>query len=245
MDQNIPTLGEATVINLNAAALMATMAAFKEEERFSFVRQYDPKVQVIEGYRHAVIRYRNTDAKTVSKVAQMVTVPSIAIPDDMALVTDERLAKVIVAMLEDEQDNMIRSLIDSKQVTVIHWDSLEVSKVLDSLTAVRMSQRLTKEQIENWARIALAECTKQRALQIAAAKQLDEANTAKQVAGVLNAYVGIACKLAAPVPNVGQNEATALQNMMLTAKLDDDMAKVLLAKLHAILNPKILENEYL
>jgi hypothetical protein len=221
--------------------VLPTFGAFKVEERISFVRGYDPKVQDIPGFRHAVIRYRNTDSKVVQRTAQMVTVPSITISEDHALFGNPKMQQVVTAVLEDEQDNMIRSQLD-QGISMIHWETLTVDKVLDSLTAVRMSQRLTKEQIENWFAVAGKDVCTTRATQISQAKGLNESDTAKQIAGTMTAYKNLAMKLAAPVPNIGENEAKAMKNILILGNLADDMAKVLLAKLEQILNPKIVEN---
>jgi hypothetical protein len=216
-------------------------AAFKLEDRISFVRKYDPTVQAITGMRHAVIRYRNVDKKVAEKVAQMVTVPQIGISDDHAVFASDEFKKIVVGLLEDEQDSMLRSFLD-QNVSSISWDALEFDKVLASLTAVRVSNRLTKDQIEAWSKIAFVEVCNQRADQISEAKKYTSEQVAKQRAGTLTAYCNLAMKLAAPVPNIGQNEAIALKNLLLVSKLDDDLAKVLLAKLEAILNPKIVES---
>lgn len=227
----IPVLTE-----MPLALTLSSFAAFKVEEAISFVRVYDPKVQSIEGYRHAVIRYRNTDKKVAEKIAQMVTIPQLKLTDDFLM--PDVAGKVLLGVLEDEQDNMIRSMIDQSK-SVIHWSDLTLDCIFASLTALRVSNRLSKEQIEAWANIAFVPFCNQRADQISEAKQYNEDQKAKQRAGTLNAYKELACKLSAPVPNIGQESATALQNMFLVAKLDDDMAKVLKAKLHAILNPVV------
>lgn len=229
-----------TVPKLGDVALLATFGAFKVDDKISFIRPYSPTVQAVEGFRHAVVRYRNTDKAVADKPAKMVTVPVVVLPEEYSLI-DERARKVILGVFEDEQDNMIRSMIDTQQ-TVIHWDNVSLEKILDSLTAIRVSNRLTKEQIEGWSKIAFLASCNERADQISEAKKYDTEQSAKQRAGTLNAYCNLAMKLAAPVPNIGQGEATALKNMLLVAKLDDDMAKVLLAKLQAILEPKIIAN---
>lgn len=230
--QQIPTL--------DSIATLATFGAFKVDEKLSFVRPYDPKVQAIPGFRHAIVRYRNTDkAGTVDKPAKMATVPELKLTDDYLV--PEKAAKVLLGVFEDEQDNIVRGFVDAG-ASHVAWDSVTLDKVLDSLTAVRLSNRLTKEQIEAWAKIALVDCCTVRATQIAVEKKYNAEQTAKQVAGTINAYCALAMKMAAPVPNIGQGEATALNNMLLVSKLDDDMSHVLLAKLNAILHPKITEN---
>jgi hypothetical protein len=231
----IPSLAEVTTL----ATTPSSFAAFKADEGISFVRQYDPKVQAIEGYRHAVIRYRNTDKKAVEKVAQMVTIPQLKLTDDYLL--PEKATSILLGVFEDEQDAMIRSMIDNGAST-IHWNLLTLDHVLASMTAARVSNRLTKEQIEAWARIAFVEVCNQRADQISQAKNYSADQAAKQRAGTLNAYVELAAKLSAPVPNIGMEAATALKNQMLLAKLSDDLSKVLFAKLEAILNPQIVAN---
>jgi hypothetical protein len=233
----IPVLGAPVAVS--SAMQSPGFAAFKAEERISFIRQYSPQVTEIEGMRHAVIRYRNTDGKS-TKTAQMVTVPQIAFPEEYQLLPEKAL-QVLRGVFEDEQDNIIRAKIDA-QATYIHWDSLTLDEVLTSLTAIRMSQRLTKEQIEQWAKIALLEACEKRARQICEAKSITGPEVNKQIAGTLNAYVSCMMKLAAPVPNLGEQEARAALNMLKLAQLGDDMAKVLMTKLDAILNPKVVEN---
>lgn len=239
----VPVVPALAIPSLTDAPAIAApnFAAYKPEEKVSFVRKYDPTVQAIAGMRHAVIRYRNTDKKVAEKVAQMVTIPQITVSDDAAVFASDDFKKIVTGLLEDEQDAMIRSYLD-QGMSNVYWENLTFDKVLASLTAIRVSNKLTKDQIEAWAKIALVEVCNQRADQISEAKQYNAEQKAKQRAGTLNAYVTAAMKLAAPVPNLGQNEATALKNLLLVSKLDDDLAKVLLAKLEAILNPKIAEN---
>lgn len=236
---NQVVIPQLSTMSTNALATPA-FAAYKEEMKLSFVRQYDPRVQSIEGFRHAVIRYRNTDKKTVEKAAQMVTIPQLKLPEEYSLIASE-VQKLVCAMFEDEQDAIIRSKLD-QGVSNIGWDDLELPRLVESLTAVRISNRLSKEQIEAWFMVAAKEVITVRANQISDAKQHNEEQRKLQVAGTMNAYKEIACKLAAPVPNIGQEQATALKNLFVVAKLADDMSKVLLAKLEQILNPKIVES---
>lgn len=231
----IPVLG-----SLTDQTVMPTFNAFKLEEHLSFVRQYDPRIQGINGYRHAVIRYRNTDPKLASKTAQMVTIPQLVLPEEFSLLP-EKAIKVLMGVFEDEQDAIIKSKIEAGS-SVITWADVELDRVLDSLTAVRLSQRLTKEGIENWFKVACKEVCTTRATQIAVSKGFNADDTAKQIAGTITAYCALAMKLSAPVPNLGTNEAIALKNLLVVGNLSDDMAKVLLAKLEQILNPKIVEN---
>lgn len=233
----IPVLADVTVIN---QAVVTTFAAFRAEEKLSFVRAYDPKVTEIVGYRHAVIRYRNTDGKT-TKSAQMVTVPQMKLPDDYLVVLSEKEVQVFLGTLEDAEDKIIRSMLDNG-VSNIHWDALGKDKAIDFLTAERVSQRLTKEQIEAWFTVAGKSWCETRAAQICEAKGITDAEQiAKQKAGSFNAYKDRMVKLAAPVPNLGESEATALKNMLKSAGLADDMSKVLLNKLTQILEPKVLD----
>jgi hypothetical protein len=240
-NQAVPTQSEIPTLETVSLATVATFGAFKLEERFSFVRPYSPQVCVdIPGFRHSVARYRNTDEKVASKPAKLCTVPQLVLPEEYELL-DERARKVILGVFEDEQDLIIKNLIDEHAASTVAWEVITLDKVLDSLTAVRLSKRLTKEQIDAWFKIACKDVCTVRATQIAEAKGFNAEQTQKQIAGTMNAYCALACKLAAPVPNMGQGEATALQNLLFVGKLEDDMAKVLKAKLHAILNPKIVE----
>ena len=226
----VPTLASAVTESLN-------FTKFSSEKQLSFVVGYNPKVSEMQGYRHAVVRYRITGTNKVEKPAKMATVPQVTLPDSEYLMPKEA-AQVLVGILEDQQDAMIRDMIESGAVT-IKWDEITLEKTLSSLTATRVSNRLTKEMIENWAAIAIRSFTDARAIQIAEQKGFaaDEVRVGAQKAGTFNAYCFNLAKLAAAVPNVGQETATALQNFMSASKLDDDLAKVLNKKLHAILNP--------
>lgn len=230
------------VVNGVSGTESPMFASFKAEKKISFIRPYDPKVQAVTGFRNSVIRYRETKegTKTVAaKPAKMVTIPQLILPTDDYLLP-EKAAQVLVGVLEDQQDVVIKELIESG-ASLINWDDLSIDKMLDSLTAVRVSARLTKEQIEGWARIALKEACTARANEISQAKGYDELQTLQQRAGTLNRYVAEFSKLSAPVPNIGQEVATSLQNMLTVANLDDDISKVLAAKLHAILHPVIAD----
>lgn len=222
----------------NNAALSAPVttgfAAYREDTQHSFIRPYDPKAIAIPGYRHSVIRYRDTSKGTAIKPAQMVTIPQVSLPDDYLM--PELAAKVFLGVIEDTQDLIVRRKIEEK-VSLIDWINLSVDSCLADLTATRVSQRITKEQIEGWARVALKEAFDTRAAQISSEKNHNPEQIKAQRAGTENAYVANLSKLAAPVPNLGMETANTLQTFLKAAALDDDMAKTLLNKLHAILNP--------
>lgn len=231
----IPKLGD---VPAQSSAQAPGFAAFKAEEKLSFVRAYDPKVTSLADFRHAVIRYRNTEGKnTVTRPAQMVTIPVISFPSDYNL--PKVAFSVFRGVLEDEQDNMLRSMIDTG-VSNISWDSVSLENILASITAIRTSNRLTKEQIEAWAVKALQDVCYARADEISTAKGFDDAGKLKQRAGTLGAYVALIAKLSAPVPNIGMEGANAIKSIMAKANLADDIAKVLNKKVEAILNPPVL-----
>lgn len=233
---NNVTNTEVTITGVPAAVF----AAYKADQKLSFIRGYDPRTQAVPMFRHAIIRYRVTDGMkakgTIEKPAQMVTIPQIKLNDDYLL--PEKATQVLVGLLEDQQDTMIKQLIESK-ASVIHWDLLTLDNVLNALTAVRVSQRLTREQVQEWAKIAVKEACTKRAEQIAEAKGTDKA---KQVEATLGEYVTSFGALAAAVPNIGEATARALNNMLTLAKVDDDMSRVLAKKLDSILNPELGSN---
>jgi len=221
--------------NTNSNVAVTTFAAFKEESSVSFIRNYDPKATEIAGYRHAVIRYRDTTGGKAVKPAKMVTIPAVSFPEEYSLLSSKAM-QVFRGVIEDQQDVLIRDAIDSA-ASLITWDSISLDKCLDALTAVRTANYLTKEQIAAWVRVALIAQLTARGEQIAQAKSFDESKTALQVAATINSYVDNFSKLAAKVPNIGMEVATSLQNQLTLANLADDMAKKLGTKLHSILNP--------
>lgn len=219
-------------------------AAFKAETRISFIRPFDPKQCInVPDYRHAVLRYRQTDKNVASKPAKMVTVPSVVLPADLFSMP-EKARKVLTGVIEDQQDAILKALNDSG-VSMIEWDSISLDNCLDALTAIQTSQRLTKEQIENWIMVSMIDLLRKRGVQIAESKNFAAGSDdyTKQIAVIINNYRGKFGNLAAPVPNLAQNEAQALQNMLTTSQLDDDIARSLKKKLHAILNPEAVSDE--
>lgn len=225
-----------TQVNSNTSGLTAPMfAAFNAEKEISFIRGYDPKATITEGYRHAVIRYRET-AKTVAKPAQMVTVPQLKLSDEYLM--PQAAVTVLLGVLEDEQDALIKQAIEEGK-SLINWADISLDTCLTALTATRVSSRLTKEQIEQWVMVAMQEHLRSRGKQNAAAKGFAEGSEGelKQVAATINTYRELFGRLAAPVPNLGQEQATALSNQLKVSNLDDDIAKALSKRLHAILNP--------
>lgn len=217
-------------------------SAIKAEEKLSFVRPYDPKQAIpAEGYRHAVIRFRDTGKPgTVTRLAQMVTIPSAALPNEFLL--DDKATKVFLGVIEDQQDEFMRGCILSDQ-KVISWSDLSVGNMLDLLTAVRVSQRMTSEQIGNWFDVAMLATTTKRGQELAGAKLItDGAKIAEQCKVTHEAYKTRFMRLAAPVPNLDQQAAIALKNMLAVAGIADDISKALGTKIEAILNPPAANN---
>lgn len=219
------------------AAESLDFTKFNAEKQFSFVVPYNPKVSELAGFRHAVVRYRVTGTNKVDKPAKMATVPQIKLDGDSYLLP-KQAETVLLGVLEDQQDGMIREMIESGKNT-IQWEEITLEKTLAALTATRISNRLTREIVENWADLAIRPFTDARAMQIAEVKGFaaDPLKLAAQVAATFNSYKDNLAKLAAAVPNVGQDTAIQLDTFMKNSKLDDDIAKVLNRKLHAIQNP--------
>jgi len=224
----------------NASMQSPAFAAFIADKQVSHVRPYDAKAITIEGYRHSICRYRDTTKGVAVKPAKMVTLPAIVLPEEYSLIP-EKARSVIVGVFEDCQDNIVRNLIDNSS-NVIPWDLVSIENCLEALTAIRVSQRLTKEQVMAWVGVTLAECIKQRAQQVSEAKGESEMQLTARIALMTNSYKEKFGRLSAAVPNLVQDDAMKLSNMLKVANLGDDMAKILAAKLHAILNPEIADD---
>jgi len=219
------------------AAESLDFTKFSLEKQLSFVVPYNPKVSEMIGYRHAVVRYRVTGTNKVDKPAKMATIPQIKLDADSYLLP-KAAETVLLGLLEDQQDGMIRDMIEAGSQN-IKWEDLTLEKVLSALTATRISNRLTREIVELWADAAIRPSTDKRAAQVAEAKGFanDPAKVAAQQAATFNAYKENLAKLAAAVPNLGMETANQLDVFMKASALDDDIAKVLKRKLFAILNP--------
>lgn len=229
-------------ITVSTSVQSPAFAAFKAESRVSFIRPYDPKACVpVDGFRYAILRYRDTGKNTASKPAQAVCVPQVTLPEDSYLLPAQA-TQVLLSVLEDQQDVMIKAAI-ANDAKLIQWDDLSLDKVLDALTAIQTSQRLTKEQIEAWVMVAMLPTLTKRGTSIAEGKGFKQGSEEwnKQVAVVIGNYKAKFSTLSAPVPNIQQEQAIALKNMLTQANLADDISKSLGKKIHAILNPEILE----
>lgn len=224
-----------TTITQNPAFSM-----FKADTRVSFVRPFNPSEAVsIEGFRHEVIRYRDADkAKgTASKPAKVVTIPALDLPADTYVLPSEA-KQILMGVLEKQQETLIREAIDNG-ASMIEWDSVNLDKTLSALTAVRVSERLTKEQIHAWIDVALDSVLKGRASAISIAKGHTELQASMQQAATRNDYKNALGTLSAPVPKLKQQSAMACKNLLVQANIADDISKALLKKLDAILNPEI------
>jgi len=210
------------------------------ERQVSFVRKHDAKVTAGPEYRVAVIRYRDLGKPNVAvKPAQMVILPQVTLPEEYMLCDKAR--QVLIGVLEDQQDVIIRQKID-ENAKEIKWADVSVDSCLDALTATRVSSRLTKEAIEAWVSVAMLPMLTERGKEIAKAKEMNAENTAKQVASTINAYKEQYGKLAAAVPNIGKETAERLSQFLDKTELSDDIAKALAKKLKAILNPPALND---
>lgn len=227
---NVPVLTSASAESLD-------FTKFNAEKMLSFVVPHNAKVSEMSGYRHAVIRYRVVGKTAVDKPAKMATIPQIKLDADSYLLP-KAAETVLLGVLEDQQDGMIREMIEAGSNT-IKWEEITLEKTLSALTATRISNRLTREIVELWADAAIRPTTDKRAMQVAETKgfSADAAKVAMQQAATFNAYKDNLAKLAAAVPNLGMETANQLDVFMKASALDDDIAKVLKRKLHAILNP--------
>lgn len=219
-------------------------AAFNAENKVSFVREYSPKItNPVAGYRHSVIRYRVITAKKDAgeiKPAKLVTVPALALPAEYVL--PEQVAGLVLTMLQDGQDSMIRESVDAGK-SVVSWEDITLDKVITFLTTASVSQRLTRESIEAWVSVALKDALDARSVELHEAnREKDSIPLAKRAEAVLARYKQVLGSLAAAVPNLKQGEAEAAQAILKRANLDDDMARSLSKKLHAILNPVVLDD---
>ena len=232
-----PNVAPAIAVLTSPAAESLDFTKFNVELQKSFVVPHNAKVSEMVGYRHAVIRYRVVGKTAVDKPAKMATIPQIKLDADNYLLP-KQAETVLLGVLEDQQDGMIRDMIESGKNTIA-WEDVTLEKTLAALTATRISNRLTREIVEFWADAAIRPATDKRAQQVAEAKGFanDPAKLSAQQAATFNAYKDNLAKLAAAVPNLGMETANQLDVFMKASALDDDIAKVLKRKLHAILNP--------
>lgn len=218
-----------------------SFAAFIADKQMSHVRPYNAKETIVDAYRHIVIRYRDdTKNKVAAKPAKMVTVPNVLLPAEYQSLP-EKAQSVFVGIIEDSQDDIVRNLIDHGS-NVIPWDVISLDACLEALTAIRVSKRLTKEEVMNWVAVSLADAIKIRANQVSEAKGESEMQSVARVAIMTTSYKEKFGRLSAAVPNLVQDDAMKLANMLRVANLGDDMAKTLAAKLHAILNPEAADD---
>ena len=224
-------------------------AKFDVEKAISFTRRYDPKEQATEGYRNVKIGYRETKKNPIPPEPKVVSIPQVSLGQAqtaLEMVTDTDTAKlsaVLLGAIEDGQDAMVRYMVDGENRKVINWQEVSLSATLEFLTTARASQRLTREGIEAWIDSALLPTLNERGAELAANKLITApALIAQQQVAVVARYKSIIGGLSAAVQKIAQEEAIAAVTILKRANLADEMSKVLLAKLDALLNPPAANN---
>jgi carboxylesterase type B len=239
LDNNSLDFVTSKSVSLDDAQANPGFSAFSVDKQISFIRPYDPRVSDIPNYRHAIIRFWTPKgqkaAGIAAKPAKMVTIPSVKLPDDDYLMP-EQAYKVLTGVLEDQQDIIIKSKIDAGEA-LINWADVSIPTLFDALTSVRVSKRLTSEQIKSWATTFMTDAFKSRVAEMVTRNPT--INAGSQLAKTTNTYVELFSKLSAPVPKLDAVQLNALTSMLDRSKLNDDIAAALRNKINVLLNPEI------
>jgi hypothetical protein len=103
------------------------------------------------------VGYKNTDKSPAKYPSICVSLPVID-SDDIAL-NASKLIPHIRALLENAQDGIVKSLYESSQgmLTSVSDDELNIGAILGFLSAESAGDRLTKEGLEEWFKLTMAD----------------------------------------------------------------------------------------
>lgn len=182
--------------------------------------------------RLAKVGYKSTK-KTPAKFKSIaVSVPQITSIDEEQL---ERLLPHVVAMLENAQDGIIRSLYESSggNLASVSDEEISIDACIGYLEAEATGGRLTKEKVEEWFTENLSD---NLSVTIADKLKFTELTpeTEKVVNQHLNAYRGILASLAGGKTLLNPAQIAGCKKALELTANEDDTYKKLLARLVAM-----------
>lgn len=186
------------------------------------------------------VGYKSTAKNPAKYLSVCASIPQITELDEEQL---DRLLPYIVQMLEVAQDGIFRSLYESSDahLEAISDDDISVNSCISYLEAESTGGRLTKEYLETWFDIQMAQ---NLTVVIADRLKFDDPNPdqlvviGKHVSG----YRGLFSSLAGGKTLLQPSQISGLIKALEVSSTDDDTSKKLTQRLTSMLNrPKIEE----
>lgn len=209
------------------------------------VRAYTGKETPAEGNRLSILTYRQTEedkkAKKAKKENKFVEIPTIDIDAELPKLNDLTRAATIKALqgaINDWQDSIIKTLIDSGGAQDIHGDKITLDAIIAHANAENSKRRMNKEGIAAWFDSDMLPGITEA---LVAKGITDEAKIAATCDNYSEAYQ----KLASVAPKINKTDAQKLIDLLKklapASSMRDDIAK----KLELILAPEALDLEEL
>lgn len=181
--------------------------------------------------RLAKVGYKST-VKTPAKFPSVCA--SIPVLENWEENQNQRLRPYFVALVQDTQDKILRSLYESAdgKLTSVSDDDLSVDQVIAYLESESSGDRLTKERIGDWFdsnvrdNLTVVICTK------LGTENLDDPRIAQHLAGYRQLFTSMSKDSGALQPV----QIRGLRTAIAVCEVDDDIAKKLDAKLEAAQN---------
>jgi len=111
----------------------------------------------LHGQRLSKVGYKSTKQNPAKYPSICVSVP--VIPSNEIISNVDKIVPYVRSMLESAQDGIIRSLYESSggMLTSIGDDELNIGAILGFLSAEASGDRLTKEGLEEWFKVTMAD----------------------------------------------------------------------------------------
>lgn len=209
--------------------------------RHSIVEFKAGKSVAFTGQRLARVLYKPDRKTKVQKLPSVcVSIPKIEEP--LSAETLNRLNPYIIAMLEDTQDKIIKSIYESREgkLTSISDDDVNMNAILGFLENEYSGGRLTKEFLVSWFNENV-----QDNLSVAIAEKMGINNPTdadwEKINKSVNGYREMIASLSGGATMYSEGQCKALIKVLEIAGVDDDVNKKLNGRLNKMLNPVNVE----
>jgi len=198
------------------------------------------KSEPLSGQRLAKVGYKTTKKNKAKYPSVFVSVPPI---NSESIVNNmDRLTPHIVAMLENAQDGVIRSLYESSDGALqsVSDDDIAISACIAYLEAENNGSRLTKEMIEQWFD---SEVRENLTVLVAEKLGFEELNDTQMqvVTKHVDVYRDILSSVSGGRTILAEQQIKACERALTLAASDDsDVAKKIGARLQSMKTPKPL-----
>jgi hypothetical protein len=200
------------------------------------------KSAALSGQRLIRVLYKPSKHKKPEYKSVCVSVPKLSQPFSPEVL--QKLNPYIVELVENTQQNIVKSLYESSQgaLTSVSDDDISIDAVIGYLEAESNGGRLTKEILSKWFVENMADN-----LYVVLCEKLEFQDPNKEqeelVQQQLNGYKEMISALSGGATVYQEKQVKALKRAIEVSSVDDDISKKLNARLDGMLKPnKVLDN---